>query len=411
MEMLGFYVYVLDKNRRNIFMNILFYFDRQINPERGGTERVTYNLAHYFQGKGNRVMYLAKHKVEEADASIKTFFLPDNGSIVSDENISWLENFLREEKIDFLINQGANGDDIYLLSHKTLDTKTKIISVLHFSVYQGLNFFSAMQPLFLHRTPVVLLSDFVRYVKMPYNKYKAYKQKKIRYRYLQDNMDAVVLLAPQYVDDMVKIGCLKDRRNLYVIPNPNSFELKDSVNWSEKKDEILFVGRLSYSEKRVDRLLKVWKKIYKNFPTWSLNIVGDGDDRKRLEQIAVKYKLERVFFRGYQSPEIYYRQAKMICLTSNHEGYPMVLIEGMQYGCVPIVFDSFGGASDLISNGKNGFLVKAFDISAYATTISNFIKNVNIQESMSMNAVSSSRKYDIEDISFLWQDLLTKIKN
>ena len=168
---------------------------------------------------------------------------------------------------------------------------------------------------------------------------------------------------------------------------------------------------MSYSEKRVDRLLKVWKKIYKNFPTWSLNIVGDGDDRKRLEQIAVKYKLERVFFRGYQSPEIYYRQAKMICLTSNHEGYPMVLIEGMQYGCVPIVFDSFGGASDLISNDKNGFLVKAFDISAYATTISNFIKNVNIQESMSMNAVSSSRKYDIEDISFLWQDLLTKIKN
>ena len=49
--MLGFYVYVLDKNRRDIFMNILFYFDRQINPERGGTERVTYNLAHYFQGK------------------------------------------------------------------------------------------------------------------------------------------------------------------------------------------------------------------------------------------------------------------------------------------------------------------------------------------------------------------------
>ena len=409
--MLGFYVYVLDKNRRDIFMNILFYFDRQINPERGGTERVTYNLAHYFQGKGNRVMYLAKHKVEEADASIKTFFLPDNGSVVSDENISWLENFLREEKIDFLINQGANGDDIYLLSHKALNTKTKIISVLHFSVYQGLNFFSAMQPLFLHRTPVALLSDFVRYIKMPYNKYKAYKQKKIRYRYLQDNMDAIVLLAPQYVDDMVKIGCLKDRRNLYVIPNPNSFELKDSVNWSEKKDEILFVGRLSYSEKRVDRLLKVWKKIYKYFPTLSLNIVGVGDDRNRLEQIAVKYKLERVFFRGYQSPEIYYRQAKMICLTSNHEGYPMVLIEGMQYGCVPIVFDSFGGASDLISNDKNGFLVKAFDISAYATTISNFIKNVNIQESMSMNAVSSSRKYDIEDISFLWQDLLTKIKN
>ncbi len=392
-------------------MNILFYFDRQINPERGGTERVTYNLAHYFQGRGNRVMYLAKHKVEEADASIKTFFLPDNGSVVSDENISWLENFLREEKVDFLINQGANGDDIYLLSHKALDTKTKIISVLHFSIYQGLNFFFAMQPLFLHRTPVALLSDLVRYVKMPYNKYKAYKQKKIRYRYLQDNMDAVVLLAPQYVDDMVKIGCLKDRHNLYVIPNPNSFELKDTVRWSEKKDEILFVGRLSYAEKRVDRLLKIWKKIYKNFPTWSLNIVGDGDDRKRLEQIAVKYKLERVFFRGYQSPEIYYRQAKMICLTSNHEGSPMVLIEGMQYGCVPIVFDSFGGASDLITNDKNGFLVKAFDISAYATTISNFIENVNIQESMSMNAVSSSRKYDIDNISFLWQNLLTKIKN
>ena len=71
-------------------MNILFYFDRQINPERGGTERVTYNLAHYFQGKGNRVMYLAKQNVVEPYASIKTFFLPDNGSVVPDEYISWL---------------------------------------------------------------------------------------------------------------------------------------------------------------------------------------------------------------------------------------------------------------------------------------------------------------------------------
>ena len=50
-----------------------------------------------------------------------------------------------------------------------------------------------------------------------------------------------------------------------------------------KKNELLFVGRVNITQKRVDILLEIWHKIFLNFPDWELNIVGDGEDLNYLK--------------------------------------------------------------------------------------------------------------------------------
>ena len=70
-----------------------------------------------------------------------------------------------------------------------------------------------------------------------------------------------------------------------------------------KQNEIIFVGRLDYSSKRVDRILKVWEKLQDKNIDWRLTIVGGGQDRERLENLSKQLKLERITFAGHTNPQ------------------------------------------------------------------------------------------------------------
>ena len=60
----------------------------------------------------------------------------------------------------------------------------------------------------------------------------------------------------------------------------------------------------------------------------------------------------------------------IFCMTSNYEGFPMVLLEAMQFGCVPIAFKSFESLDDIIINHNNGYQITPFDIYEYINSLS-----------------------------------------
>lgn len=60
-------------------------------------------------------------------------------------------------------------------------------------------------------------------------------------------------------------------------------------------------------------------------------------------------------------------------MTSNYEGFSMVLIEAMQYGCVPFVFNSFASLPDIIDDKVNGYVITPFDEGEYVQKIKEFI--------------------------------------
>jgi poly(glycerol-phosphate) alpha-glucosyltransferase len=55
--------------------------------------------------------------------------------------------------------------------------------------------------------------------------------------------------------------------------------------------------------------------------------------------------------------------------TGTSEGFPLVLVEAMAAGCIPIAYDVRYGPSDIITHGRNGFLVPSGDIDALAEAI------------------------------------------
>lgn len=84
-------------------------------------------------------------------------------------------------------------------------------------------------------------------------------------------------------------------------------------------------------------------------------------------------KLKRITFYGFQNPDEFYKKSLVSCMTSNFEGFGMVLVEAMQYGCVPFAFDTFTALHDIIDDGVNGFIIPPFDEDKYAETVERFV--------------------------------------
>ena len=112
----------------NIKYNILFLYAGVINPLRGGVESVTYELSNYFTSKGHTCYYLSRKRVNDIGEN-KQYFLPNKSKFLNEENKAYLTKFIKEKKIDILINQGAElfssapfgVGGVFALTHKRLN--------------------------------------------------------------------------------------------------------------------------------------------------------------------------------------------------------------------------------------------------------------------------------------------------
>ncbi len=105
--------------------------------------------------------------------------------------------------------------------------------------------------------------------------------------------------------------------------------------------QLLYVGRLTV-QKRVDRLLLTMKHLT---DIAELTIVGDGEDRKKLQQLAADKGLKNVTFAGRKNPEevrAYHRTSDVFITTSDKEGMPLSVLEAHAAGLVVVASDVMG---------------------------------------------------------------------
>lgn len=111
---------------------------------------------------------------------------------------------------------------------------------------------------------------------------------------------------------------------------------------------LLFVGRLTV-QKRVDRLIDAFACL--SVPAL-LTIVGDGEDRRMLEERARALPVsDRILFAGAATPERvrdFYREADVFVLPSDREGMPLCVLEAMAAG-LPIVASDVMGIRELVA--------------------------------------------------------------
>ena len=384
-------------------MNILIYFGDQLCPTAGGTERVACLLADYFESKGHNLTYLACRRVDLPNA-VESEFLPNKIEAPTPANIRAVKEIIEKHKIDIILNEGGFGEVSRLFSHEHIPSEIKIISHLHFDPLRGKRGFyqSLNLPLSLTRQGA---RNLFEWIKSPYHRYKLIKTLRARFGYIAKYSDKVITLCPRHSSLMKSMVETQYAHKIHSLTNPLTF-ITNKVDYSKKCNEILYVGRLEYSQKRVDRILKAWQRIYRKHPDWKLTIVGDGPYRKTLESLCVELGLERIQFIGQKQSKPFYERAKMLLLTSNNEGTPMVIQEAMSYGVVPIVMNSFSAASDMIKDGYNGILTKAFSIGKMANTVTKLIHDPKYWEQLSINAHQTIIEMDNSRLLSQWDEIL-----
>lgn len=384
-------------------MNILFTSSTPFHPLRGGVGRVTDTLCKELQKRGYQVFYLNADWVAEER---KKYKYPAPVTILPIKNIDDAQcvisyrKYLTENKIDVVINQDALYVDFY---NNVGDLPIKVISVIHSNPLMNYN--HLLNDLLTLRNNSLLerMKRIVRcllYLRVK-KQLKEYIDK--RFGNIILSSDKILMLSPYYVQSLKNFGISVENKFDYVY-NPNSFPLQTSL--FKKKKEIIYVGRLDNRSKKVGRLIKVWSKVGKKYPDWNLTIVGDGPDRNQLEVLKKKYQVGNLTFEGFQSPIEYYKRASIICMTSIFEGFPMVLVEAMQFGCVPIAFDSFEAIHDVIIPEKTGELVKPFKIKDYINKLSNLIDDDTKRTTMSDAASMYVARFDVKTIADRWEYIL-----
>lgn len=193
------------------------------------------------------------------------------------------------------------------------------------------------------------------------------------------------------------------------IPNPATYLPQYDFDFSEKKRELLFVGRLELGQKRVDLLLKIWAKLEARFPEWCLRIIGDGPDATATKNLSKELGLRRVYFEGFCDPRPFYRSASIFCMTSAFEGWGMVLVEAAAFGCVPVAFDSYASVSDIISSGEDGILVPAFDCEKYAEELARLMFDSVLREKFARAARARVSEFSPAKIAEQWEKLFYEV--
>lgn len=197
---------------------------------------------------------------------------------------------------------------------------------------------------------------------------------------------------------------LNIRGRLCQIYNPNTYE---GISVNRPKERIVFAaGRLTRA-KGFDYLLKSWQLLEKDFPDWQLCIAGQGEEKEALLQDIKQRKLENVQLLGsINNIEEYYEKAAFFALPSRDEGFGMVLIEAMAYENPVVSFACKAGPKDIITEGKDGFLVPVGDYRRFADRMRCLMESEELRKEMGKCAKKATKRFDLKGILDQWEELL-----
>ena len=136
---------------------------------------------------------------------------------------------------------------------------------------------------------------------------------------------------------------------------------------------VVYAGRLSRRQKRITDLADVIAAVHASGAPVTFDVAGDGPDRGEFEQrAAASIAAGATRMHGALSPEATARlfdESHVLILTSEFEGLPVVMIEAMEAGCVPLVTRIRSGIGDLVEDGRNGILFPVGGVAAAADAL------------------------------------------
>lgn len=199
-------------------------------------------------------------------------------------------------------------------------------------------------------------------------------------------------------DKVVSNECINELKNkTYVQYNPTTILVDGKSSLDTNK--LLYVGRLAFQPKGCDRLVLIMEKIVKKFKNVTLDIVGDGPDKKRLIKLIKAANLENnIYIQGMSNDvDKYYKSASVLLMPSRNEGFGLVITEAMAYGIPVVAFETYG-ANEIIDNSQNGYLIPQDNNDLFADKVINLLTNNDILNDMSEKALQRANDFNLDNI-------------
>lgn len=386
-------------------MNILFLMGTY--PNFGGVEVVSTVLANEFCQRGHNVALVSfeQPKLEKDPMKLddRVKFYPLSKPVLTADNCNRLHHILVEEDVDIIINQWVVPYYVAQLCSKAMrGTKCKMIGVHHNLPDSNHQIEQVRIALRQHSGNYILNRVKLSLITLV---------SRLSLRYTISKCTRYLTLSPSFIPIAKRFTWMKSSDKFVALANP----LTIVPNQDEplyKKNEIIYVGRIEYNQKCTYRIVDIWEHLEKKYPNWCLRIVGDGPDRLDLQQRINKKGLRNITIEGFQNPLSYYKEAKLLLLTSAYEGFGLVIVEGMEYGVVPLVYDSYVAVHDIIDEGVNGYILpQPYTDEGFITRIEDLIQNEGKLLTLSKAARFKAKEFSLERIVTKWEQLLMEVKH
>lgn len=361
----------------------------------GGIEKQTISMANMLADDYDIEiisLYNFKYVSFDIDPRIKVRYLMNTGS-----NRKEFKNALKNKDIKNVLKEGFKS--LYVLSVKDL----KMINYIK------------------HSDADILFSTRIEYAKM-ISKYNIKHIPSITQEHnyidtpeyekqVQESMhgiDTLVVMSKVASDTYKK--WLKGT-NVKVVTIPNMLNEVPVESSNMKNNSLIAAGRL-VPVKNFMELIDVFNIVHDKDKTITLTIVGDGEERNKLQEHVNELKLyNNVNFTGMLAPDDVKKAmlySDLYVMTSLRECFPMVLLEANSLGVPAISYDVKTGPVAIIKDSKTGYLIDNHNKEEMASKILNYMHNQSIKNMMSINAKEESRKYIPTKIKPLWIKILGK---
>lgn len=347
---------------------------------KGGVERVLCNLFKVFPVKYNIVFVTS-----EKNASTG-YDIPDNIKVIKispnlKQNIDIILAFICKLENANIFVGNSNLDELFLPTYKLL-----YLLGIKTIAYNHYNYFLPCEENWL---------STLEKIRIPYYKY-------------------VNLVTWSTLSSYTSYS--KVNNNGYYLPNPNTF----NQIYKEKSfsNNILCVGRFTEPKKRLDLSLMCFKKVLEKLPDSHLTVIGPYDLNMKINNSTLKQLLTKLNFLDSQITFIgecdnlipYYENADILMLTSETEGFGMVLTEAATFGVPSIAFD-IDGIDDIIKDNESGYLIPKYNIDEMAKTLVNYLINIEIKKTFSKKSLELSCRFNMDKIFNDWEKIIFSLSS
>lgn len=198
--------------------------------------------------------------------------------------------------------------------------------------------------------------------------------------------------------------------NVINIPNPITIT---PIKTDSSIEKVLAVGRFTY-QKGFNYLIDAWAIVNNDFPDWKLDIYGSGeleeDLIKQIKQLSLGNSINLCEPR--KDINQVFSEHSIFALSSRFEGFPLVLIEALSCGLVPVAFECKNGPKQMMGDSElKKFLVRPFDVTEFAEKLKILILNKQLRTEMSEEAIKVSQRYQLDNIMDIWDRTFKKLLN